>query len=255
MKRTFFTSLILFFTFQVYAQDADKIISQLSTTWYSVRVGEPEGGPMNPTTKPEVLTFNTDGTMSVKQMRDEKPVEGTWEYNPESGIKVTFDFNGEDFVIDISIREISDTKVVLVFPQKATEYSSTPPDPNATPEPEIKPAPLVVGSVSTINVEEWSGLHPFNIKRTYTADDQVEEAEAIGVLILLYVDGKQIIRLNEDGNTTDIPVSGGSDIAGEKHFGLVTEDPEMAGEIVFRQDNSWYFYRDKDQSAVEYFNE
>ena len=88
-----------------------------------------------------------------------------------------------------------------------------------------------------------------------SVDGKEEKVDAVGVVILLMIDGKKTLRINDDGVTTDIVVSGGSEIAGSKHYGFVTDDPELAGEIVFNGDGSFYVFRDKDQSSVAYVKE
>ena len=241
--------LILLFIPKSFSQDAEEIKSTLANTWYAVKVGEPEGGEMNPTSRKETLTLNADGTMHVKDGNIE--MDAKWELEGTEKINVTISFDGGEQVMGVTIREVSENKLVLVFPQKSTEYSTSPPDPSIQP----KKAPLYVGSDSNINGVEWSGLHPFNKKIMVSVDGKEEKVDAVGVVILLMIDGKKTLRINDDGVTTDIVVSGGSEIAGSKHYGFVTDDPELAGEIVFNGDGSFYVFRDKDQSSVAYVKE
>ena len=248
LKILLLTSLSLGIILQASSQNGGDIQTALSKTWYAVKVGEPEGGEMRPTSRSEIFTFNTDGSMQIQA--EGQTVDAQWEYLEDSKIiKASFVYDGNEIVTELNVRNLTDNTLVLVSPQRATEYSDSPPDPNA---PKPRTAPLVVGSDSNIDVANWTGVHPFNHKVTKTKEGETESVEAIGVLILLKVDGKDIVRLNEDGLTTDIAVAPGIEEHGEIQFDLISEDPEFAGKIVFREDNSMYFYRDEDGSQVDY---
>ncbi|WNJ17867.1 hypothetical protein [Pontibacter sp. G13] len=255
MNRIIFSACMAFSLFlmdlQSFAQNPNQVQEALGKTWYAVKVGEPEGGEMRPTRREEVLMFNLDGTMKIKADGGNE-YNGTWEYQPESStIHAEISFQGMERETELKIRKLTDDQLVLVDPQRATEYSTSPRDPNVKP----KEAPTVVNSVSTIEVENWTGLHPFNQKVMTSADDQRQKVESIGVIVLIRNGNQKVLRINDDGVTTDIPVSEGSEIAGERHFGFVTDDPTMAGEVVFREDGSFYIYRDQDQSVTEYVKE
>lgn len=244
-------SFVLCINFQALAQDGNAP-AKLLKTWYAVKVGEPEGGEMLPTKNKEVFTFNSDGTMNIKADNGME-VNAKWEYLKESeALKVTLNLQGNEKVVDLAIRDLNDNTLVLVSPQKATEYALSPPDPNADPP---RTAPLYVNSDSTIDVANWSGVHPFNFKVTKFSDGSTKSEEAIGVLILLKIDGKNIVRFNENGLTTDINVSAGQEIDGEMHFDLLTTTPEFSGKIVFRTDNSSYLLFEQDKSTVEYIKQ
>ena len=248
LKILLLTGLSLGIIFQASSQNGGDIQTALSKTWYAVKVGEPEGGEMRPTSRSEIFTFNTDGTMQIQS--DGQTVDPQWEYLEDSKIiKSSFVYDGNEIVTELVIRDLNDHTLVLVSPQNAMEYSDSPPDPNA---PKPRTAPIVVGSESTIDVDNWSGLHPFNYKITETSQGETESKEAIGVLILLKGNGKNILRLNEDGLNTDIEVGPAEEMDGEMQFELMSDDPEFAGKIIFREDNSMYFYRDEDMSKVEY---
>ncbi|WP_276388335.1 hypothetical protein [Eudoraea chungangensis] len=252
-KLAYLICLLLFSLSAVVAQDTAEIENGLSKTWYKAKVGNAEGGAMVPTKKNAVLDISKDGTLTIKE--GEMTLDASWEYIQASrDLRVTMDFNGNMQVADLRIQELKDNKLVLLNSKALVveEYSTSPPDPDA---PAPRDAPTVVNADSNINAEEWSGLHPFNYKVIKTADGKVEKIEAIGVLILLQSGGKHILRINDDGLTTDIEVSKGSDKTSGKHFGFVTNDPEMNGEIVFKPDGSHYIYREKDQSTVEYIKE
>jgi hypothetical protein len=237
-------------TTDAFSQSAKKIKKDLVNTWYAINVGEPEGGEMRPTKRKEVFIFNSDGTLIIKD--GEMEIPGKWEYLGDSKLKAGISFQGMEREVEISIRELTSDKLVLVDPDRATEYSTTPPDPNA---PKPRTAPLVVGSDSNYDVDQWTGLHPFNKKLITSVDGSQEKVDAVGVIVLLMINGEKTLRVNDDGLTTDIVVSGGSEIAGQKHFGFVTDDPELAGEIVFNGNENFYIYRDKDQSTIEYIKE
>ena len=244
-------SYLLLFSFNLFAQDLTdaEVKEGITKTWYAVTVGEAEGGEMRPTKRKESLTFNADGTLTIKDGEMEIPAK--WEYQGDMVINAKMSFQGIEREAKLVIREMTGDELVIVDPDRsvATGYSTSPPDPNA---PKPRTAPLVVNSVSTIEVDKWTGLHPFNKKVITTVDGKQEKVDAIGVIVLVPVNGKKTFRINDDGLTTDLEVSGGSVIAGEKHFGFVTDDPEFAGEVVFREDGSFYVFRDKDQSVVEY---
>ncbi|MCL6266517.1 hypothetical protein [Flagellimonas myxillae] len=243
-------SFVLCINFQAFAQDGNAP-AKLLKTWYAVKVGEPEGGEMFPTKNKEILTINADGTMNISDSGFD--ISANWEYLKESeALKVTPNLQGNEKVVDLTIRDLNDNTLVLVSPQKATEYALSPPDPNAE---KPRTAPLYVNSDSTIDVANWSGVHPFNYKVATLSDGGTKSEEAIGVLILLKIDGKNIVRFNENGLTTDINVSAGQEIDGEMHFDLLTTTPEFSGKIVFRTDNSSYLLLEQDKSTVEYMKQ
>ena len=244
-------TLTLLIAFQALSQSSGELPTTLLKTWYAVKVGNPEGGEMSPTSSKEILTFNSDGTLNIKD-RD-LSIDAKWEYIHDSKtINATINLDGNERVVELAVRNLTDSTLLLVSPQKATAYSILPPDPNA---PKPRKAPLVVNSVSTIDVDSWSGLHPFNYKITESKNGEIESHEAIGVFILLHIEGKNILRWNEDGLTTDIEVAKGPEIEDEMLFDLVTEDPEFAGQVVFREDNSIYFNLKKNMSKVEYIKQ
>ncbi len=233
------------------AQDGTFVQKNLINTWYKVKVGNADSGEMRTSQNKEVYTFNANGVVTIET--NQISFEATWEYLEDSQeIKCVANIQGREEQVIFKLLELTDSKLVLVGRGIATEYGLTPPDPDAQQD---RTAPLVVNSDSTINVSEWSGLHPFNTKITTTSNNQKSQQGAIGVLVLLNINGKKIIRINEDGLTTDIPVLEPTKIGGQMHFGLITEDPELAGEVVFREDNSFYFYRDTNQDIVEYFKQ
>ncbi|MEE4259877.1 MAG: hypothetical protein V2I62_08960 [Bacteroidales bacterium] len=245
------SALILFITIQAFSQNTSNLPKPLLKTWYAIKVGESEGGEMQPTTRKEALTFDSNGTMKIEAGNDVN-MSAKWEYVQESEtIRVTLSIRGNEQLIDLIIRDLSDTSLVLESPQdfKVTKYALTPPDLNAA---KPRTAPLYVGSDSNIDFKSWSGLHPFNYKVTETAEGELLSEEAIGVLILLKIDGNNILRLNENGLTTDIKTSQGQEIKGEMHFNLITQNPELSGKIVFRSDNTSYILFEKDKSKVEY---
>jgi hypothetical protein len=249
LKLLLSSTLILFVTFKALSQNYGDVPESLLNTWYAIKVGEPEGGELQPTSKKEALTFNSDGTINIQAGNDVN-MNGKWEYLQESEIiRVTLSIEGNERIVDLTIRDLTDKSLVLADPQKATEYALKPPDPNG-----VKPrtAPLVVGSDSNIDFKSWTGLHPFNYKVTETIQGQILNDEAVGVLILLKVDGNNIVRLNENGITNDIKTSKGKEIDGEMHFDFITQDQELSGKIVFRSDNSSYILYEKDKSKVEY---
>lgn len=251
--KAFLFGLLLFSLSALVAQDSEEVKNALSKTWYKYKVGDAEGGEMRPTKKSVVLDISKDGTLTIQE--GEMTLDASWEYIKASNdLRVTMYFNGNMEVANLGIQELKDNTLVLLNSKASVleEYSTSPPDPDA---PAPREAPTVVNSVSTINVDAWSGLHPFNIKVITSIDDKVERKEAIGVLVLLNSGGKKILRINEDGLTTDIEVSNATEIASEKHFGLLTEDAQFSGEIVFRPDGSHYLFRDKDQSIIEYIKE
>ncbi|SHG56156.1 hypothetical protein [Flagellimonas flava] len=244
-------SLVLCINFQTLSQDGNAP-TELIKTWYAVKVGEPEGGEMHPTRNKEIFTFNADGTMNIKA-ENGMEVNAKWEYLKESeALKVTLNLEGNERIVDLAIRDLNGNKLVLVSAQKATEYALSPPDQDADPP---RTAPLFVNSDSTIDVANWSGVHPFDHKVTKFSDGGIKSEEAIGVLILLKGNGKNIVRINEDGLTTDIDVSEGEAIDGEMHFNLLSEDPRFHGKIVFRSDNSNYLFLELDKSTVEYMKQ
>ncbi len=236
-----------------FSQDATEVTEALTTTWYAHYIGQPDGTNMNPTERKETWTFNKDGSMHLINGRMNMEFDGTWEYLEETNsIRATLKIEDKEEKAEFPILRISKDSLVLVNPgDYAIQYTTSPPDPKLKP----KTAPLVVNSVSTIEVDEWTGLHPFDHKVIISADNNVEKVASIGVVVLLIIDGKKTLRINDDGLTTDIEVTGGSEIAGQKHFGFVTDDPELAGEVVFDSDGNFYVYRDKDQSTVEYIKE
>lgn len=231
-----------------FSQDISK---QLINTWYAVRVGEPEGGEMNPTKRKEVFMFKDDGSLTIKDGDYEIPAK--WEYvAAKESIEVTITgLDGKEKIVEVIVREISNDKLVLISPQNATEYSTSPPDIN-TPKP--RTAPLMVNSASNMEPEKWTGLHPFN-RKIVKIDSMTEKTKAIGVLILLYNNGKKIVRINEDGLTTDVEVGDQSMIEGEIQVDLVSEDPAIAGKIIFREDNTPYFLREEDGALIDYIRE
>lgn len=242
--------LLLFITFQTFSQNSDNVPKSLFKTWYAIKVGDTEVGEMKPTTRKEALTFISDGTMTIED-RDVK-MNAKWEYLKESKtIRVTLNIRGNEQVVELILRDLTDSSLVLISPKdfKVTEYALTPPDMNAA---KPKTAPLYVGSDSNIDFKSWSGVHPFNYKVTETVEGELISEEAVGVLILLKINGNNILRLNENGMTTDLKTSQGEEINSEMHFNLITEDPELSGKIVSRSDNSSYLIFEKDKSKVEY---
>jgi hypothetical protein len=245
------SALIVFITIQAFSQNTSNVPESLLKTWYAIKVGEPEGGEMQPTNRKEALTFDSDGTMNI-EARNDVNMSAKWEYLQESKtIRVTLSIRGNEQVTDLTIRDLTDTSLVLESLQDVVvkEYALTPPDANAA---KPRTAPLYVGSDSNIDFKSWSGVHPFNYKVTETVEGELLSEEAIGVLILLKIDGNNILRLNENGLTADIKTSQGQEINGEIHFNLITQDPELSGKIVFRSDNSSYLKFKKDKSKVEY---
>ena len=240
-------SLVLSFNFQALAQDGNTP-TELIKTWYAVKVGNPEGGEMHPTQKKEIISIKADGTMDISDNGFD--ISAKWEYLKEpEALKVTLNLEGNERIVELVIRDLNENKLILISPQKATEYALSPPGPDADPP---RTAPLFVNSDSTIDVANWSGVHPFDYKVTKFSDGGMKSEEAIGVLILLKGNGKNIVRINEDGLTTDIDVSEGEAIDGEMHFNLLSEDPKFHGKIVFRTDNSNYLFLEQDKSTVEY---
>ncbi len=243
----------LLFNHTGFSQDATEVTEALTTTWYAHYIGQPDGTKMNPTERKESWTFNEDGSMHLKNGRMNMEFDGTWEYLDETNsIRAVLKIMDNEEMAEFPILRITKDTLVMVNPGSyAIQYTTSPPDPNI----KAKTAPLVVNSVSTIEVDEWTGLHPFNHKVIISADDSIEKVESVGVVVLLIINGRKTLRLNDDGVTTDIEVSGESVIAGQKHFGFVTDDPELAGEVVFDSEGNFYVYWDKNRSTVEYINE
>ncbi len=209
---------------------------------------------MRPSERKEVWTYNADGTLTFKEEKMGLELSGTWEYLPESNsLRAAISFEGNQEVGEFPINTITDESLVLAHPdqQLAIEYKTTPPDPNR----KIRKAPLVVGSESTIEVENWTGLHPFNTKLLISENGNTEVIESIGVIILIRSGEKNIFRVNDDGLTTDIEVSEPEEIDGALHFELITDDPEFAGKAVFNSDQSFYVLRASDQVKIEYVKE
>lgn len=128
------------------------------------------------------------------------------------------------------------------------KYYLFPPDPTIKP----KEAPLYVNSDVTIDVEEWTGLYPIR-KIVMWKENEPNESEAIGVIVLLKNEENKFLRLNLDGETSDFYVSKSSEIAGNKHFSIITEEEDIAGEFVFTKSGIIYYYKNKDQSTTEFY--
>ena len=249
-----FLGLLLLFTTSAYSQDAEQIKKQLANTWYAHNIGQEDGSDMRPSKRKEVWTFNPDGTLIFKDEKVGFEANGTWEYLPESNsLKAAITFQGNEQVGEFGIHSITDETLVLAHrdQQLAIEYKTTPPDPNR----KIREAPLVVNSESTIEVENWTGLHPFNTKLLTAENGNSEVIESIGVIVLIKSNGKNTFRVNDDGLTTDIEVSEPQEIDGALHFDLLTDDPEFAGKAVFNSDQSFYVLRASDQVKIEYVKE
>ena len=236
-----------------WSQNGVDISKKLVKTWYKVKVGDIHSHEMFPSEKEEVLFILADGVLKVKERNN--VIQGKWEYIEDSQkLKSTFDYNGNEYVSEAIVQELSDHKLLITMPDKnlKIEYKDTPPDPKSK---KVRKAPFVTNSVSTIDAENWTGLHPFNHKIITSKDGDKARREALGVLVLLKNNGKPFIRINEDGLTTDIEITEGTKKDSEIHYTLITDDSNFAGEVIFREDNSSYFYRKADGALIEYLKD
>jgi len=250
----FFLTSVVIYSNSITNNDPDKIKKQLAQTWYSHNIGKEDGSEMRPSKRKEVWTYNTDGSMIFKELKMGMEFKGTWEYlSASKKLKLTLDINGNEEAGEFPIISISDSSMVLSYPEQqfAVEYKTTPPDPNR----KIREAPFYTNSVSTIDFENWTGLHPFNQKVITSSDGNTTKLASVGVIVLLQSNGKRILRVNDDGLTTDIETGDPAEIDGEIHYQLMTDEVEFAGKLVFRNDKSFYLFNDKDQSTTEYIKE
>lgn len=137
MKVRFFAVILLLFLWPSYLSaqkySASEINENLIKTWYSIKVGNPDGGEMRPTKNPEVVVFSEDGSVKITvqhSMMGEIETLAKWSYDKKSKkLLLVVDVDGNTESVLIGIRQLQANKLVLEFPNKATEYTTSPPEP------------------------------------------------------------------------------------------------------------------------------
>ncbi len=249
--------LILFFNLTISAQNISNadINSKLVNTWYSTKVGKPDAMELVATKNPEVVVFSSDGKLKITQqhrMMGEIVTEATWKYDDKvNKLLLTLNLDGQEEKVEVNIELLNEESMVLVFPNKKTEYTLT--KPAATVSAAESQAANVDVPKYKIDLDNWSGTYTFNTATLITDDGKVKKYASEGELIFYLQNGKKMIKKIENGEEAVFEVSGGSTIVGERHYGIQTNDPNIAGEFVFREDLSVYYYFDKDNSSIDYY--
>lgn len=254
----FFLLLIINpFTLHAQNRSAADVESLITNTWYSYAVADPENNEMFETNNPERLTLLENGQIQFTIMHSKMgkiDYVGEWEYDEAIGVLIfTMDFDGPVERQEVIIRTLNEDELIIEIPDKVTAYSTEANEKfvemseKTTPEMAEQPE-----KTNGLNINEWTGTYSFNEATLYTADEKSESYPSKGQIELYMEDGNRMIKLEENGYTDILKVTQGISIEGERHFGVVTDDPYFAGEFVFRDNGTFYYYKDKDQSTVDY---
>lgn len=232
----------------------------LTDTWYSYQVGDPENGSMFDTENPEEIIFFNDGRMKLTilhKIMGKMEYMGNWAYNKsEEKLEFQIEMDGNTEKQLVVIRELEEGHMILEIPRKVTSYSTEVSEKFAIAQEESASdmAASEEGTSGGVDADAWTGSYAFNEATLYLSDETSESYPSKGQLELYVEDGKKFIKKTENGYTDIFEITQSMSIGGARHYGIVTDDEEIAGEFVLTEEGIFYYYKDKDQSTVEYLS-
>ncbi len=246
MKKSIFnTTLTLFFclsTLIVHSQNLSpkEVKSKIVKSWTAIEVGNPNQA-MHPKNSKEVMDFNTDGTLLMKQeskMMGIMEMAAKWHFDKKKQrLIMTIEMEGRKESQELEIKELTDTRLVLISPNKQTVYMPSDLVVEQEATTEIVTTAVTTGQKSSsgeaMNPDSWQGSLNYTIVMVGDNDSNVEQ-KASGVISLSILNGVKIITKSENDNTIIWTVTSDMEIAGLIRYSVECSNPEFSGEITFQ---------------------